>query len=694
MPSRPNKEISSCSKANAVIPGRSRSDSQDDEPVDDRYRPENSVRDVILILLPAVIGLGALVAISFGVILPAFKRHAVDRKKSMLQDISSVVLSTLGDFERAERDGKLSRDKAQAEALKYLRDLRYGPDRKDYFWVHDLHPRMLMHPYRPELDGQDLSDFRDHTGNAVFMNMVRAAVQGTDGYVQYHWQWKDDPSREIGKVSYVRLFRPWGWVVGTGLYFDDVESETRYMVGKVTRWTSLATVLMGLCSGLAAWQNLRASRLRDRFQSALEESNRKLIVRNSELGAQREALRRSEGRYRVLVETMGEAVASTDPDLLITYVNRQACVLSGYAQDELVGKRVHCFLDEANRAILEASLTRHLGGDDSSYEIAIIRKNGEQRTCVVSPCSLTDDEGTETGILAVFRDVTEQKEEERKRRSAEETARMRELQLLQADKMVALGTLVSGVAHEINNPNHFIQLNASVLQEVFTAIRPMLDARYSSEGEFRIGKMPYSRLRERLPRMIQAITEGSERIKRIVADLRDFVRPSDAGATEKVDLNAVVGTAVNLMRNLIGKSTNDFRVVTCPDLPNIQGNAQRLEQVIINLLQNACFALEERSQGIKISTEWNVHKSQVTVKIRDNGAGIPSEVLRRIKDPFFTTRRNSGGTGLGLSVSSTIIEQHRGTLEFTSTSGEGTLATLSLPVLAHRTIDREQGEQG
>ncbi|HEB11697.1 MAG TPA: GHKL domain-containing protein [Spirochaetales bacterium] len=129
------------------------------------------------------------------------------------------------------------------------------------------------------------------------------------------------------------------------------------------------------------------------------------------------------------------------------------------------------------------------------------------------------------------------------------------------------------------------------------------------------------------------------------------------------------------------KATKRFAVEIEENLPTIKGNFQRLEQVIINLIENACQALRDNEQGILISTSFDADHDCVEVKVRDEGAGITPENLARIKDPFFTTKRDAGGTGLGLSISATIIADHQGSLTITSERGKGTTVTICLPVI-------------
>ncbi|WP_243312462.1 transporter substrate-binding domain-containing protein [Fundidesulfovibrio agrisoli] len=252
-------------------------------------------------------------------------------------------------------------------------------------------------------------------------------------------------------------------------------------------------------------------------------------------------------------------------------------------------------------------------------------------------------------------------------------------QLVQADKMAALGILVSGVAHEINNPNGLILLNIPILRKVQADTARILDEHLARHGEFRLGGIPYERMRRELPAMLEEMFDGAQRIKRIVNDLKDFARSDEARAREPVDVNQAAGKAARLLDRAIRQATDRFSLDLGQGLPPVLGNAQRIEQVVVNLLLNACQALPDRTRAVTLATRYNRDSDCVELTVRDEGVGIAPEHMPHLTDPFFTTKRAQGGTGLGLSVSAGIVKDMGGVLEFQSSPGHGTAATLSLP---------------
>jgi PAS domain S-box-containing protein len=177
------------------------------------------------IFLPTLIAIALFLGAIWGFILPSFKQTLVDRKRDMIRELTNSAWSILASYQRDEQSGVLTRDKAQNLAIARIQALRYGPEGKDYFWIQDMQPRMIMHPYREDLNGQELLSFTDPRGVHIFVEFVNLVKRKTEGYIEYVWQWKDDPLRLEPKESYVKGFTPWGWIIGTGIYIDDVNQE-------------------------------------------------------------------------------------------------------------------------------------------------------------------------------------------------------------------------------------------------------------------------------------------------------------------------------------------------------------------------------------------------------------------------------------------------------------------------------------
>ena len=310
-----------------------------------------------------------------------------------------------------------------------------------------------------------------------------------------------------------------------------------------------------------------------------------------------------------------------------------------------------------------ATFERQKRGECVEYEGRIVRPDGEIRWLHARAFPVNDENGNPYVVAGLTLDITERKRAEQ--------------QLIQASKMASLGSLTAGVAHEINNPNNFILLNGESLQKSWSSVIPFLDEYCKEHGDFMCADMPYSQLRGGINEMATRIINGAKRIQKIVNALSNFTPQGDLDLNQPVNCNKVINSAVLILGNLIKKSTKNFSTRLEDNLPNVIGNAQQLEQVCINLISNACQALSDHTKSIVVSTR--KLSKQVLIEVRDEGEGIPSENLASITDAFFTTKRDTDGVGLGLSVSYNIVKNHRGELTFSSELGQGTTATVKLP---------------
>ena len=282
-----------------------------------------------------------------------------------------------------------------------------------------------------------------------------------------------------------------------------------------------------------------------------------------------------------------------------------------------------------------------------------------------------------TGVVSIWNRALRSQVE---KRTAE--LHQQQQQLIQADKMASLGVLVSGVAHEINNPTGLLLLNLPLVTDVWREAQPLLEQHYHQQGEFILGGLPYSRVRGELPTILEEMMVSANRIKFIVEDLKDFARHDAMADDEPTNINAVVAAAIRLVDASIRRATHLFLVHYDPQVPVIYANPRRIEQIVINLIVNACQALTNLGQKIEVVTAYHKPSNRVLVKVIDEGCGIETADINRLTDPFFTTKREYGGTGLGLSVSAGIAKAYGGRLLFSSEVGRGTEATLELPITA------------
>ena len=184
-------------------------------------------------VLPSLATFTLFVVAIFAVGIPSIEDTLIEQKKKQITALAQTTWSILSYFGEEVVVGNLSRKEGENLAKEQIRALRYGPEGKNYFWISDMHPSMVMHPYRMELEGQDLSTYVDQNGKYLFNDFVDLASAEGEGFVPYMWQWKGDTERISPKLSFIKLYSPWGWIVGTGVYLDDVEDEISDISRKV-----------------------------------------------------------------------------------------------------------------------------------------------------------------------------------------------------------------------------------------------------------------------------------------------------------------------------------------------------------------------------------------------------------------------------------------------------------------------------
>jgi len=353
--------------------------------------------------------------------------------------------------------------------------------------------------------------------------------------------------------------------------------------------------------------------------------------------------------------------------------NRSAWQLFGYSHDELIEGGVGLFcqpaeLDNLKRLICGPPIAQ-------PYVMTYMRRDRTKSILSFRSNIISLKQGPL--VYCSFKDIGE------KIRLKEEI-RFRQAQLIHANKMGALGMLVSSVAHEVNNPNNFILHNIEIISEAFKDVYPILQDYYQENGDYYLGGIPLSEFEDIVPRLIYGIRDGSERIRNIVENLRDFVRSDRARLDGIVDMGVVVGNAVALMRSEISKHTNSFSVECADNVPLVRGSAQKLEQVVINLLLNALQALTDRHQAVTVGVAAPAGTGEVKITIADEGVGMDEPVKIRLLEPFFSTKLDQGGTGLGLYISHSIVREHHGNIAFSSELARGTAVTVSLPAISKK----------
>jgi PAS domain S-box-containing protein len=404
----------------------------------------------------------------------------------------------------------------------------------------------------------------------------------------------------------------------------------------------------------------------------LEETSRHLKQENEDHVRVQTALLESEERFRQIFEQSEDAIVLISPqDDVIIDVNPTAELIFRKERKELLSGGLSALCGAEGDRLLRLTIDQ-IVSDGQPGRI-------ERLECAITPelvriLSFRGKQITLQGevlVYSTFRDITN-------RIRLEEQALEIQARLIQANRMTSLGTMVSSVAHEINNPNNFLLMNAGIIKRSWDDIAPVIEAHYQNSGDFAVAQSTWSSARRFLPDAIEGLQQGAVRISDIVGNLKSYGREDRFKADSVADVNAVVQLSTSILSHLISSSTRKFTLELAEGLPLARGSARQLEQVVINLIQNAILALPDANHGVSVSTGFDHNEGHVLITVTDEGSGIPPEIATRIMEPFFTTRLEKGGTGLGLAICSTIVKEHGGAIEFASQESSGTTFVVRL----------------
>jgi len=337
-----------------------------------------------IILPPAMVMLLFVIAIRV-MIIPATEEALMDKKRETIQAIVQSATSIIEKQAMLVSDGVLSLEEAQEEALLVLRALRYGDQDKQYLWIQDTYPKMVMHPYFPEMEGVSLRDYKDPEGNLLFVNAVNITKENGDGFIHYMWPREDNIEEPIPKLSYVRLFSKWNWIVGSGIYLDDVHREIQAVINNLAYFSTIVgLLLMGLLS-LIVWRGWRT------------EKQRRIAEKE---------LFRSRERYQALARASGEMLLLSMNGIIVS-ANKQACDTLNLREEEIINRAISEFvLDDAGQQLIS-----HASKGEAVETVETVLGNEENRTPVLLSAEHLTVHGTPAIMFGGYTLKTQQKTE-------------------------------------------------------------------------------------------------------------------------------------------------------------------------------------------------------------------------------------------------------------------------------------------
>jgi len=376
-------------------------------------------------------------------------------------------------------------------------------------------------------------------------------------------------------------------------------------------------------------------------------------------------VKKTNERYRTLVETMNDGLFTVSLDEMITFVNPAMLDLTGWDAADLVGQPLHVIMDERSVGEFRERSRRRRPAGASRFELMLRARDGSMIPVLIGVTPYLSS-GENRGAFAIVTDLREQKKaEEERRRMHEEVLQanvklrdsMKQLQsaqeqLIQAEKLSALGEMISGVAHELNNP----------LTGVMGYAQLLMGAGESQEVNANL----------------ERIHKEAVRCQRIVQNLLGFARGHHP-ERKLVDVNDVLRNTIDLRSYQLKVDNVELTVDLAQNLPPVLADAHLMQQVFVNIINNAHQALMEVKRPGSLVVRTREVGGRVRIEFIDNGPGIPHEKLGKIFDPFFTTKEIGRGTGLGLSLSYGIVQEHDGQIRVSSVPGEGASFIVDLP---------------
>jgi PAS domain S-box-containing protein len=596
------------------------------------------LKNFIKLLFPSTAILFIFIVTLFFFFIPHFRNLHIQQKSNACKYLVQIVIDYLTSLNSEVIEGKVTLQEAQRRATTRIRNLRFGNISKDYFWIIKDDGRILMHPFRVDIENKDPSAITGPDGQILAKLMAEMTEIAKDnpegGTISYIWNRRDEINKVGPKIAYVKLFKPWGWVIGTGIYIDEAEME----IASWKNYFAIISLLVGILSALISLiisHNAYVLRKKEKLsQELLIESEKNLRIR--------------EELFRSIFEKSPHAIVITDEQSKeIITANNAFWSMTGYSPDDFIGyQEIHIISDEEARAVEEnikyfkvaekitsIILTKNNGKRDIFYSVVPINYQGR------------------SSLLKMIVDVTEE-------RTLEE-------QLRHSQKMEVIGKLTGGLVHDFNN-----------LLSVITGTAGIMHIRCKDPEEAK-----------HIQRIIDTAEKGASLIKKLLIFSR-----KDNAVLKIFDIHNTIKSTAEILSHTLSKNIKITLKLNSPKTM-IKGDPALIENCLLNIGINARDAMPEGGE-ITFATKTILlpenaiktlrnsrNEEYIQISISDTGSGIAPENLSKIFEPFFTTKPPGQGTGLGLAAVYDIIKKHNGTIEVESKTGYGTVFHIYLPFI-------------
>lgn len=588
----------------------------------------------ISLIIPIVLTVSLFVLSFFFFVIPTCKKIKIDGKKEMISELTYSVWSMLNKYENDVRKGLISLTEAQNEAILKIKYLRYGKDQKDYFWINDESPKMIMHPYNSLLDGKPLDKLKDPNGKNIFLESLNIVKTKGEGFIDYYWQWKDDSIRIVPKLSFVKEFKPWGWIIGTGVYINDVNDEIHGIQRKLIKISLviITTVILLLISILL--NSLRVEKKKKVIEKELDETRK---------------------NYKILIDNAPDAIVVYDIDLnRFVDVNPMAEKLFGSSNTDLLNTDPRCFFSSSlpeNQFAeeIKALFKKAIKGEHPVFDMIVQNFSERKLCCEIRLVRLPNK--NHRLIRASFNDIT-------LRKQAEETIKANEalLKSLNEDK------------------DHFFSILAHDLRSPFSAIISLTELLKKNVRDYDI---------RQIENFIHHINVSARSTFNLLEDLLMWARSQSGKLSFKPQLLNFTEVCQDIVSDMkVSAETKNITInILVTEKIDVYADIDMLKTILRNLISNA---IKFTNNGGHVDVFVRQLNSRITISISDNGIGIPQQSLNKLFDitqkHTTTGTANETGTGLGLLLCKEFVEKHGGEIWVESKNGSDfkfTLPTIS-----------------
>ena len=595
---------------------------------------------IITIIAPALVTILLLMLSVNFIILPELRTLLIEKKEETVHYQVDTIYSLLHEYHLRAQNGELSLKEAQKRAINRISKLRYGKENRDYFWINDLHPIMIMHPYRQDLDGNDLSDFTDLKGDKIFVKMVNLVKKSDEGFLEYYWQFQDQGADIKKKVSYVKLFEPWGWIIGTGMYFDDIEKDISQTARKFIYYGMFLLAIIFSITAYLIWKSIKNEIERERIEHKLKNN---------------------EKRMRTILENANEIIYTGDHEKKILLVSSAWKRILGHEPRHIIGKPIIEFINPEDRDSFVTFLNqvRIAGGVNvQNVQHRFIGRDGVWKWMSTTVGTAINEKNSFMYFVCISQDISDsvrnRQELDKALEHAEHASR-------------AKSEFLARMSHEIRTPMNVISGMSDLLRDT--------DLNDEQQG------------------FISAIKDSTDHLLSLVNDILDYSR-IEAG---KITMNDSLFSIRDLCKSVHStysiqaeRKGLSLTVSVDDEVPDyFISDPMKIRQIMVIHIDNAIKYTDTGTITVRIlklnSTELEEGKTfKLCIEIHDTGIGIPEDKLPVIFDRFeqvdMSFKRKTGGTGLGLAISKEITRLMGGTVTVASRLDSGSEFSIIIPV--------------